>query len=112
MYTITFTSYGNSDAVLAGSLVVSALYAVGGTRSCRALTGPASLSGCTLSWSGVAVAAHGGTVTFTLTVSYADMPTGAVIDANLSASYVVSGSATSHTPSGVPAEIRFTLQGG
>jgi len=56
--------------------------------------------------------ASGDTVTFTLTLEYRDIASGAVASAVLAASYVTDGSGSTYTPSGVPARIEFTIQGG
>jgi len=107
IYTIVFTNYGSTAAVLTGSLTISVAGAGGGTWECYG-TG---VSGCVLSFSGVTVN-PGDTVTFTLRIEYHELATGAVVSAALAATYVTSGSDQTFTPSGVPAKIEFTIQGG
>jgi hypothetical protein len=51
-------------------------------------------------------------VTFTVTLEYHELASGAVVSAALAAAYVASGSDQLYTPSGVPARIEFTVQGG
>jgi len=112
VYTVVFRNFGTSAALLSGSLVVSDQNAGGGTLSCWAFSGPATLSGCTLSWTNVNLDAAVGSVTFTLTISYHNMPTGALIDADLHASYTTPSDGLSFIPSGTPARIEFTIQAG
>ena len=112
VYTVKMTNYGSADATLSGSLTVTVSDTTGGSFACTASSGPgSSLSGCTLTFDGVSVPI-GATVTYTLTLEYTTLPTGSVVAASLAASYVLSGSNQSFVPSGVPAEIRFTIQGG
>lgn len=110
VYTIVFTNFGNSTASLTGSFVVSVSGQGSGTFDCKTSSAGVSLSGCSLTFSGVSIA-PGGTFSFQLTIEYNNFASGAVIDANLNASYTTSGSSTVYIPSGVPAEIRFTVQG-
>lgn len=107
VYTVTFTNYGSTVAFLTGSLAVTVTGEGGGTWSCSG----AGVTGCVLSFADVAIAS-GGSVTFTMTIEYREMATGAVVSAELSASYVTTGSAQTYLPSGVPARIEFTIQGG
>ncbi len=107
VYTVRFTNYGSAEAVLTGSLAVSVSGAGGGTFECFG----DGMSGCVLSFADVALAA-GETVTFTLTLEYRDVASGAVVSASLAATYVTDGSGRTYTPSGVPARIEFTIQGG
>ncbi len=115
VYTVRFTNYGTADATLAGSLTVTVSDMTGGSFACTTFTGPepgTSLTGCVLSFSGVSVVHSGASVTFTLTMDYVTLPTGAKVFADLAATYVPAGSSQSFIPSGVPAEIMFTIQGG
>jgi len=112
VYTVKMTNYGSADATLSGSLTVTVSDTTGGSFACTASSGPgSSLSGCTLTFDGVSVPI-GATVTYTLTLEYTTLPTGSVVAASLAASYVLPGSNQPFVPSGVPAEIRFTIQGG
>ena len=112
VYTVKMTNYGSADATLSGSLTVTVSDTTGGSFACTASSGPgSSLSGCTLTFDGVSVPI-GATVTYTLTLEYTTLPTGSIVAASLAASYVLSGSNQSFVPSGVPAQIRFTIQGG
>jgi len=112
VYTASFTNFGSADATLSGSLTVTVSDTTGGSAVCTLFSGPGtSLSGCVLSFSGVSVAS-GASVTFTLRLEYTTLPTGSVVIADLAATYVPSGSSQSFIPSGIPAEIRFTIQGG
>ncbi len=107
VYTLSFTNYGSSAAVLSGSLAITVTGGGGGTFACFG-TG---VSGCVLSFSAVTVN-PGDTATFTVTLEYRDLATGAVVSAALDATYVVSGSGQTFVPSGAPARIEFTIQGG
>jgi len=106
VYTVRLTNYGSASAVLTGSLTVSMAGIGGGTYACFG----DGVVGCVLSFSGVSVA-PGETVTFTLTLEYRDIASGAVASALLAATYVTAGSSMTYTPSGVPARIEFTIQG-
>ncbi len=115
VYTVVFTNYGSGAALLSGYLNVSVSGGGNGSLTCWASTGPAVLSGCSLGWANVSLAAYGhpgSSVTFTLTVSYHLMPTGALVRAALVASYTSSAGGTVFVPSGVPAKIEFTIEGG
>ncbi|HEV8595992.1 MAG TPA: hypothetical protein VGR51_10740 [Thermoplasmata archaeon] len=107
VYTVRFTNYGSADAILTGSLTVSVSGGGAGTFACFGV----GVSGCVLSFADVVVAS-GDTVTFTVTLEYHELASGAVVSAALAATYVTSGSDQSYTPSGVPARIEFTVQGG
>ena len=107
IYTISFTNYGSAAAVLSGTFTISVTGAGGGTFECYG----AGVSGCVLTFSGVAIA-PGGTVTFTVKLEYHNMATGAVVSGSLAATYVTTGSDQVMTPSGCPALIQFTIQGG
>lgn len=110
VYTVVFTNYGTNASVLSGSLSVGVTGAGSGSLACWASTGPATLSASGISWTDV-VLAPGQHVTFTLTVSYSNMSSGAVISAELTASYTPLGGGTSFVPSGTPAMISFTVRG-
>jgi hypothetical protein len=110
VYTIVFTSYGNSTATRSGSFVVSVSGRGSGTFECKTSSAGVSLSGCSLTFTGVTIA-PGATFSFQLTMEYNNFASGALIDANLNASYTTSGSPTVYVPSRVPAEIIFTVQG-
>jgi uncharacterized repeat protein (TIGR01451 family) len=110
VYTIVFTNYGNSTATLTGSFVVTVSGQGAGTFDCKTSSAGVSLSGCSLTFSGVTIA-PGKTFSFQLTIEYNSFASGAQIAANLGASYTTAGSPTVYVPSGVPAEIIFTVQG-
>lgn len=110
VYTVTFTNYGNSTAYLSGTFVVSISGAGAGTFDCKTSSAGVTLSGCTLTFDNVSIA-PGGTFTFSLTLEYNDMASGAVVTAALDAMYTTTGSSETYIPSGVPAEIVFTIQG-
>ncbi len=109
VYTVTFTNYGNSTAFLTGTFVVSISGAGAGTFDCKTSSAGVVLSGCSLSFN-VSIA-PGGSFSFSLTLEYNNMASGAVVTAALNASYQTAGSSETYTPSGVPAEIVFTIQG-
>lgn len=114
VYTVTFTNFGDNASLLSGYLNVSVSSGAGGSLTCWASSGPAALSGCSLHWTNVSLAPFGqagDSVTFTLTISYANMPSGAAISAALTASYISSVGGTTYVPSGVPATIEFTIEG-
>ena len=113
VYTVKFTNFGSTDASLSGSLTVTVSDLGSGSAGCTGYTGPTgtSLADCVLSFSGIPVAS-GDTVTFTLTLEYTNLPTGSVVTAALLATYVPAGSDHTFIPSGVPATIMFTIQGG
>jgi len=116
VFTVTFTNYGTGAAALSGTLTVSFTNPPPptGTLTCWQFTGPASRSDCHLSWTNVMLAPYGfagDNVTFTFTVSYANMHTGAIISAAVTATYTPWGGGTVFIPSGVPARIEFTIEG-
>ncbi len=115
-YTIVFTNFGSDAATLTGDFIATVSGQGGGTLACSAVTGDGvsltlTETGCTLHFEGISVGV-GGTFTIVLKIAYRNFASGAVIDANLTASYMVEGSSTPYIPSGTPAEIKFTIQGG
>lgn len=114
VYTVTFTNYGDVGAVLWGYLNVTYANGGNGVVTCWNYSGPATLVGCSLQWSDVQLAAHGhagDSVTFQLWVSYANMSSGATVDASLQAGYTNPGGSMGFIPSGVPAKVEFTIEG-
>ena len=90
-------TYGGSG----GSAVASGEPAIG--DDCIA-------SGCTVTWTGVSVAA-GAEVSFTVTIVYNNVADGTQIRADLGATYTVDPSdGVVRTVSGAPAAIIFTVQ--
>src|SRR3989442_6258544 len=70
IYTIAFTNYGSTGALLSGSFTITVTGAGDGTFECYG----AGVSGCILTFSGVSVN-PGDTVTFTVRLEYHNMAT-------------------------------------
>jgi hypothetical protein len=122
VYSFTVTNFGGADALLDLTFVVSVPGGAGsGTVTYGGSTGPGGAteplvgddcvaSGCTVSWSGVAVAS-GATVSFSVTIVYDHAADGTRIQADLGATYTVDPSdGVIRTVSGSPATIIFTVQ--
>ena len=97
-YTIQFTNYGGASATLSANLTITVANGAPGTFNCT----PACFNTFT------ATLAPGKTATFTVTINYNNLASGAVVSANLVANYTTNG--LTRIPSGTPATISFTIQ--
>ncbi|HYS72412.1 MAG TPA: prealbumin-like fold domain-containing protein [Thermoplasmata archaeon] len=123
VYSFSVKNFGGADALLDLSFMVSVpggagsgTVTYGGSGGSAVASGEPAIgddciaSGCTVTWTGVSVAA-GAEVSFTVTIVYNNAADGTQIRADLGATYTVDPSdGVVRTVSGAPAAIIFTVQ--
>ncbi len=120
VYSFSIENFGDADALVNLTFVLSVTGASSGTVTYGGSTGPTPESepgedgncipGCTVEWVNVSIAAHASEA-FTVTIVYDDVTGGTQIRADLAATYTVDPpEGFDRNVSGAPAAIIFTVQ--